>query len=204
MAVMLDAEGWDRRYADRELLWSAEANRFVVEETGHLPPGRALDLATGEGRNAVWLAERGWQVTAVDFSRVGLAKAEQLAGRRGVKVRWVQADLATWEPPSGAFDLVLVAYLHVPRDVLEMVLRRSVASVAPAGRLVVVGHDRENLERGHGGPSEPSVLYSVQELTALLDPLTVERAEQVHRPVELDDGTTATAIDALVRAVRPV
>jgi SAM-dependent methyltransferase len=199
----LDAASWDARYEGRELLWSATPNRFVAEETAGLPPGRALDLAAGEGRNAVWLAEQGWAVTAVDFSPVGLAKARELAAHRGVQVEWVTADLAAWAPPPATFDLVVVAYLHAGADLLQRVLTSSAAALRPGGSVLVVGHDVDNLDRGHGGPPDPAVLYTVGDVVAALPGLEIVRAEQVHRTVELDDGGTATAVDTLVRAVRP-
>jgi SAM-dependent methyltransferase len=202
MSSMSSAD-WDRRYAGRELLWTAQPNRFLVAETAELAPGRALDLACGEGRNAVWLAERGWQVTGVDFSAAGLAKAEQLAQARGVDVELVRADLAGWEPPGAAFDLVVVLYLQLPAAERGPVLRKAAAAVAPQGRLLVVAHDSSNLEHGWGGPQDPSVLYSSADVTADIEPegLQVERAEVVERPVETDEGER-TALDLLVRARR--
>ena len=110
----MDSEAWDRRYADRELVWTSEPNRFLVAEAAALPAGRVLDVACGEGRNAVWLAERGWRVTGVDFSEVGLEKARALAKARGVQAEWVAADLLDYTPEPQAFDLVLVFYLQVP------------------------------------------------------------------------------------------
>src|SRR5215210_3552105 len=104
----MDRTDWDKRYQQDGLVWSAEPNRFVAAETGPLEPARALDLACGEGRNAVWLAERGWRVTAVDFSSVALEKGRELARRRGVDVELVEADLLEYEPRPRAFELVLV------------------------------------------------------------------------------------------------
>ena len=111
-------EDWNARYAQKELVWTAEPNRLFAAEVGGLAPGRALDLACGEGRNAVWLAERGWQVTGVDFSDVALAKAAELAASRGVEVEWVVADVLDYEPEPRAFDLVAVLYLQLPREEL--------------------------------------------------------------------------------------
>src|SRR5262249_56447890 len=105
--------------------------RFVVSELAGLRPGRALDLATGEGRNAVWLAEQGWQVTAVDYSAVGLAKGGQLAEARGVSVDWVAADLLEYQPTPKAFDLVLVVYLHLPPAERATVLHPATPAAAP-------------------------------------------------------------------------
>ena len=156
----MDAEAWDRRYEGTELLWSAQPNRFLVAEAQALPPGRALDLACGEGRNAVWLAELGWKVTGVDFSPVAIGKAGQLAAARGVAGEFEVADLLAYEPAGQAFDLVIVFYLQVLAAVRNAILRRAAAAVAPGGTFLLVAHGRSNLEEGYGGPRDPDVLYT--------------------------------------------
>ena len=193
---------WDERYSGSDLVWGAGPNRFVEEELAALPSGRAVDLATGEGRNAIWLAEHGWRVTAVDFSAAGLARAARLAAERSVTVDWVQADLLAWQPAPHSYDLVLIAYLHLPSADLAGVFRAAAAAVAPGGTLLVVGHDRANIARGHGGPQDPDRLYAPAMVTAELDGLAIQRADQVLRPVRTPEGER-TAIDTLVRAVRP-
>ena len=198
----MDSRGWDRRYATSELVWTAEPNRFLVAEAADLAAGRALDLACGEGRNAVWLAERGWEVTGVDFSAVGLDKAQALAEQRGVLVHLLLEDLCEYAPPAAAFDLVAVLYLHIAFPVMRAVLRRAAAAVAPGGTLLVVGHDPPNIEHGHGGPQDPEILMDPDDIAAALDVLLIERAERVRRPVA-SAGEDAYAIDALVRATRP-
>jgi 2-polyprenyl-3-methyl-5-hydroxy-6-metoxy-1,4-benzoquinol methylase len=195
-------EDWNARYAAAELLWTAEPNRRFASEVEDLEPGRALDLACGEGRNAVWLAERGWRTTGVDFSDVALAKAERLAASRGVEVEWVLADVLEHELERGAFELVAVLYLQLPHEQLAEVLHTSVGALAPGGTLVVLGHDTTNLTHGHGGPRDASVLFTPEDVVPHLERLVVERAEKVPRTVPLEDGE-ATAIDALVRARRP-
>ena len=195
-------EDWNARYAAAELLWTAEPNRRFASEVEDLAPGRALDLACGEGRNAVWLAERGWRTTGVDFSDVALAKAERLAASRGVEVEWVLADVLEHELERGAFELVAVLYLQLPHEQLAEVLHTSVGALAPGGTLVVLGHDTTNLTHGHGGPRDASVLFTPEDVVPHLERLVVERAEKVPRTVPLEDGE-ATAIDALVRARRP-
>lgn len=197
----MDAEDWDRRYADRPWLWTAEPNLFLVSEVGEMAPGRALDLACGEGRNAVWLAERGWEVTAVDFSEVATGRARELASVREVAVDVVTHDVLSYRPDPQAFDLVIVFYLQIPAERLARVLRSAVDAVGPGGTLLVVGHDLENLERGHGGPSSPEVLYTPDGIAASLEPLRILEAKRVERAVETDEGMR-TAIDTLVRAVR--
>ena len=198
----MDQREWDELYASHELVWTAEANRFVAEELAGLAAGRALDLGTGEGRNAIWLAERGWQVTAVDFSAVGLAKAAELAAGHGVTgVRWVEADLREYQPGSAAYDLVLLAYVHLPPDEFGALLQMAASALAPGGTLLVVGHDVDNIAHGHGGPQDPRILHRVQDVVAALPGLAIQRAEQARRPVLTGDGERA-AIDSVVRAQR--
>lgn len=197
----MSSEEWDRRYAGTELIWSAEPNRFVEAELRDLPPGRALDIAAGEGRNAVWLAGRGWQVTAVDFSAAGLDKGRQLAASRGVSVDWVHADVRSYQPSAGAFELVLIAYLQMPAAEITGVLRGAASALSPGGTLLVVGHDVDNLTEGAGGPQDPAVLYTPELITRPLDGLTVLRAGQVRRPL-LSGDASKQAVDTLVRATR--
>ncbi len=202
----MDSQEWDRRYAGAELVWTAAPNRFVVAELANLPPGRALDLGAGEGRNAVWLAARGWQVTAVDFSAVGLDKGRRLAEARAVAVDWVRADLRDYQPEAQSFQLVLVAYLQLRAAELDGVLRRAATALTPGGVLLVVGHDLTNLTEGAGGPPDPAVLYTPESITRSLTGLTVLRAERVRRPVGGTGadgaGDSRDAVDTLVRAVR--
>jgi SAM-dependent methyltransferase len=193
---------WDERYRGSELLWGAGPNQFLVQETTDLAPGTALDVACGEGRNAIWLAEQGWRVTGVDFSWVGLAKAAGLAAERGVEVEWVEADLTRWDPPT-AYDLVVVFYLQLPHDLRRAVLGRLSSAVAPGGTLLVVAHDRTNLSEGFGGPQDPAVLYSPEIVVADIGHhFRVARAERVPRRVETPNGNV-DAIDLLVRASAP-
>jgi SAM-dependent methyltransferase len=200
----VDSQQWDERYASSEFTWSTQPNQFVAAELAGLPPGRALDLAAGEGRNTVWLAERGWHVTAVDFSRVGLDKGRKLSEARGVdedRVTWIVADLHDYQPEPAGFDLVLIAYAQVAPDLRAALLGRASAAVAPGGTMFVVGHDLTNLTEGAGGPQYPDVLYTPELITAGMAGLRVLRAERVRRAVQ-QDGGPATAIDTLVRAVR--
>ena len=200
----MDRHAWNERYDTAELVWSADPNQFLVAEMAGSPPGRALDLACGEGRNAIWLAEQGWKVTAVDFSAVGLAKGARIAEARGVHVEWVEADVTAWEPPTAAFDLVAVFYLQLVADRRRAALVHAVRALAPGGTLLLVAHDLDNLTRGVGGPQDPDVLYRVEEVADVLAAagLDVVKAQQVEREVATDEGPRP-AIDTLVRAVRP-
>jgi SAM-dependent methyltransferase len=189
---------WDERHAAREPIESLEPDPTLFEEIGPLAPGRALDLGTGDGRNAVWLAARGWDVTAVDFSRVALDRGRSLAERAGVAVDWVQVDLLARAPPAQAYDLVCLFFIHLPLDERRVVYGRAAAGVAAGGTLLVVGHDRSNLGEGTGGPQDPAVLFTAAEVATELDELEVVRAETARRTV----GGDRVAIDAILLAVR--
>jgi SAM-dependent methyltransferase len=200
----MDADTWNQRYAATELMWSAGPNLFVEQLCRDLTPGRSIDLAAGEGRNAIWLAEQGWDSTAVDYSEVAIDKARQIAEARGVTVTTEVADLTAYEPTPGGYDLVVVAYLHLPDEQLTPILGRAAAAVAPGGTFVLVCHDRDNLERGYGGPQHPDVLTSPDQVVAAIDTqLRVERAEVAERHVQTDDGERI-ALDTVVLARRPV
>lgn len=182
---------WDERYAASGSVWSASPNSEVERIVGGWPPGRALDLGAGEGRHAVWLASLGWEVTAVDFSAVGLAKGEARAAERDLAVDWVVADARSWQPgEDAAYDLLLVAYLHLPEDVLS----RAAGWLAPGGALVVVGHALRNLTEGVGGPSDPALLHTVEQLRSVAARLEVERCEEVVRPTDGGDAIDAVLV----------
>lgn len=198
----MDADAWDERYAASDFVWSLEPNRFVAEVVGPLPPGRAVDLACGEGRNALWLAQRGWSVTAVDFSAVALDKGRRRAAQADLEIDWVVADVTTWTAPPDSVDLVVIAYLQVPTSPRRTVLGHAARLLAPGGTLLVVAHDTANLEHGTGGPQSADVLYTPTDVRGDLDGsgLVIERAETVERPVA---DAERPALDCLVSARRP-
>ncbi len=214
----MDSAGWDERYAAVDLVWGAEPNRWLAAEVADLPPGRALDLAAGEGRNAIWLARRGWDVTAVDFSGVAVERGRRLAGSEAAdvagRIAWKVADVREEVGPAGAYSLVCVVYLHLVTDERRRTVRHAAAAVAPGGVLLVVGHDTTNLTEGVGGPQDPLVLFTPGDILADLNAepnaeaggsaadWVVERAERVRRPVRSADGETREAVDALVRLRR--
>ncbi|WP_030234685.1 class I SAM-dependent methyltransferase [Streptomyces sp. NRRL S-350] len=213
----MDSQDWDDRYAASELVWGTAPNRWVVRElTGHAP-GHALDLAAGEGRNAIWLAAQGWEVTGLDFSAVALERAERLAAdlpaELADRLTWRHGDARTFEAPAAGYDLVLVAYLQLPAADRRTALRRAAEALAPGGTLLVVGHDLSNLTEGIGGPQDPAVLFTPEEVLADLADLGLRtvRAERVLRPVgggesghrgAAGGGEAGVAVDALVRLER--
>ena len=202
---MSDATSWDDRYRTSEFIWKTDPNLFLPPEVAGLATGRALDLACGEGRNAVWLATQGWDATGVDFSQVGLDKAARLAASNHVTVEWVRADVTDWQPDH-LFDLVVVFYLHLPEPRRRAAFGAAVRALEPGGTLLIVGHDLANLTDGVGGPQDRAVLYTPDDVRRDLDAagvadLVIDRAERVERPVDPDAGSRP-AIDCLVRAHR--
>jgi SAM-dependent methyltransferase len=208
----MDARAWDERYAAAELVWSAGPNQFVESELADLPPGRAVDLAAGEGRNALWLADRGWDVTAVDFSVVALDKGRQVQEGhprgRDLHITWTHGDVLDFEPGEVPFDLAVIAYLQLPEHERRNAVRRAFDALRDGGTFFLVAHDTTNLTEGTGGPQDPSVLYTAEEVLGDLDGERFEvlRAERVPRVVPAGDEhggePDRTAYDALVRLVR--
>jgi SAM-dependent methyltransferase len=205
----MDASDWNARYDTTELIWKGEPNQFLPIEVTDLKVGSAVDLACGEGRNAVWLAKQGWTVTGVDFSSVGVEKGRKLASDNGVDATWVVADATTWEPPETGFDLVAVFYLQLPAAERRASMHTAVRSLAIGGTLILVGHDLLNLTEGYGGPQDPTFLLTAE---AIIDDVTaaevsldvelvIEKSGRVDRVVATDDGDR-TAIDTLVRVRR--
>ena len=192
-------ELWDERHAAREPIESVHPDPTLAEVAASLAPGRVLDLAAGDGRNAIWLAANGWTATAVDFSSVAIERAAAAAAHAGVDVEWVNADLLEWAPEPASFDLVALMFLHLPAGERDRIYAAAARAVSPGGRLLVVGHDRANLADGVGGPQDPEVLFTAEELARDLDGLVVERAETVARDV----GAGRPALDAVLVAVRP-
>jgi SAM-dependent methyltransferase len=198
----MNRDDWNERYRAKELVWTADPNRFVVDEVAGLAPGRVIDVAAGEARNAVWLAEQGWTATAVDFSDVALAKADQLAAARGVTITTAVVDVVAAPLPDGPYDLVLVAYLQLPESERAAALAHCLDALAPGGTFLAVAHDASNLDGGYGGPQDPAVLANPADVVVHLDGLEVVKAEVVERPIETTDGLRV-AYDHVVRAVRP-
>jgi SAM-dependent methyltransferase len=182
-----DAAHWDARYAANS--WLSAPSTTVVDAVRDLPPGDALDLAAGTGRHALWLAERDWQVTAVDFSAVGLAQGR--AADPSGRVAWVHADVGAFEPEQPV-DLVLAAYVQLG----AAGLRRTAEWLAPGGVLVVVGHALRNLTDGVHGPKDPAHLHTEAALREGAGGLEVLRLEEVLRP---DEGGTAVELVLVAR-----
>jgi SAM-dependent methyltransferase len=169
----VDRESYDELYRSTPAVWSGRPNRQLVVEAADLPPGTALDAGSGEGGDALWLAERGWRVTAVDFSAVALERGAARARERGVEdlIEWRHEDLNVWTPPAAGFDLVSAHYLHATWSDRPGMFAGLAAAVAPGGTLLVVGHLMGD-DWGHGQhhAHDPGVLYTAEDVAELLDP----------------------------------
>lgn len=190
----MNSNEWDDRYQAADRLWSAGPNLFVADRLATTSPGVGLDLASGEGSNSIWLADKGWSMTAVDFSEVAVERGRRVS----TTVEFVVADVLSWEPER-SFDLVLLAYLQLVESDLRLVVEQSVEWLMPGGEIFLIGHDRSNIEKGYGGPQAPEILWDVETIVSWLDDLEVVEAQVVRRPVEVD-GEILLARDTLVRA----
>lgn len=191
----MDAEFWDTRYADVARVWSGTPNPHLVSEVQSMAAGAALDAGCGEGADAVWLAEHGWSVTAVDFSRNALDKGAAEAQKRRLEIDWRCEDLISWQP--GAYDLVSVQFLHLEPVYWNAALGRLVASVQTSGTLLVVGHHPD--DAASGKHSRAHVLFTPGDVTAMLadHEWRVDTAE-----TRLRTAGESQVTDTVVRAVR--
>lgn len=192
----MTAAHWDARYSDSTSMWGAGPNIWVADRLDSMPPGHALDLGCGEGRNAMWLAQRGWTVTAVDFSAVAVDNGRAASG--ALPIDWVVADVVNFQP-SDPFDLVMLVYLQLPEPQLRRVLHNAASVLTVGGTLLLVAHDASNLSEGVGGPQDPAVLPTAAQVIDALPELSMEEAGTVLRQV---DGADRPAIDLLVRGRR--
>ncbi len=188
----MTAPSWDDRYRDSPEPWGTAPAAALVEKIAPITPGRAVDLACGDGRHARWLTEQGWQVTGVDFSAVAIdqARATDPSGR----INFHRGDATTWEPP-GLVDLVIISFLHLPVAALSTTIHRAGSWLNPHGRLLYLGHARENHTHGVGGPPDPAVLPDINTLGTGARTLRVRALHHILRPA--GDGT---AIDVILDA----
>ena len=201
------AENWDRRYGEKPALWSGHVNAAVEEEAGALTPGRALDVASGEGGDALWLAEHGWLVDAVDVSQVALDRAAAQAEARGLqdRVSWQQRDVLAWSPPGSIYDLVSVTFLHFPAELRRRVYAALAEAVCPGGSFLVVAHHPSDLETSVRRPPEPELFFTPDDLVADLgDGWTVATASTRPKTALDADDVEVTVHDTVLRAVRVV
>lgn len=178
------ANNWDERFSGESYAYGTEPNDFLVAVADRLPAGRVLCLAEGEGRNAVWLAQRGLVVTALDASAVGLRKAELLARERGVDIATIHADLADYRIAPGAWDGIVKIFGHLPPALRQRVHADCVAGLRPGGVMVLEAYTPEQLARGTGGPPRRDLMMDAITLREELRGLDFEILQETVRDVQ--------------------
>ncbi|MBA3339664.1 MAG: class I SAM-dependent methyltransferase [Geodermatophilaceae bacterium] len=201
---MFGEEFWEERYRSHEAVWSRNANPQLVTEASDLVPGTALDVGSGEGTDSLWLATRGWQVTAVDFSTTalqrGAAHAEAIGPEVAERIRWVRADLANWAPAE-SFDLVSAQFMHLPPVPRQELFTRLASMVAPGGTLLIVGHHPSDLQTAAHRPPAPDLFYTAEEPAASLEPGGWDVLVSEARPrTAISEGEKIGIHDTVLRA----
>ena len=215
-APTLGADKWDARYGADTAVWSPDPNVLIAELVQQFAPspslaatdgtagtrtGRAVDLGAGEGRHAIWLAALGWNVEAVDFSGVGLAKGAANAGNLNERITWTIADATTWTPAPNSVDLIVLSYLQLDEAESAAVIRNIAPGLTPGGHIVWVSHDLINYSEGVGGPQMPSILQTPEQVRSWMQDagLTVALAETRERAIE---GAARPALDCVAIALK--
>jgi SAM-dependent methyltransferase len=206
VSEQFDQAFWDERYGSHAALWSGNPNAHLVAEADALAPGTALDVGAGEGADAIWLATRGWRVTAVDISAVALERAAGHAGHAGSaiaeRIRWLHQDVLNWDPPHDRYDLISAQYMQLPTEPRRALFDRLASAVAPGGTLLIVGHHPSDLEvmPRH---QPPDLLFTGDELAAELDATRWEIVTNTaSERTGSHDGRTLMLQDAVLRARR--
>lgn len=190
---------WDERYHGGDYVYGTEPNDFLVSQVGQMPPGRVLSLAEGEGRNAVYLAERGFSVTAVDQSPVGLAKAERLALQRDVQIETIVADLADFRIDPQSWDGIVSIFAHTPPPVRRHIHNEVVHGLKPGGIFVLEAYRPEQLQYKTGGPPVADLMMDLGILRTELSGLDFEYAAETVR--DIHEGKLHVGEGAVVQVV---
>ncbi len=201
-------EFWDERYSSAPMIWSGNPNIRLVEQASGLTPGAALDVGSGEGADAIWLASLGWRVTGVDVSTVALERSAMRAAEAGAetagRITWKQADILTWEPTPKQFDLVSAQFMQLPGPERESLHRRLAAAVRPGGSLLVVGHHPSDMETSVRRPKVRDLFFTAEQIAEILNPAEWEiiTAGAPARETTDPEGRTVTIHDTVFHAMR--
>ena len=190
---------WDQRYDTSEYVYGTDPNEFLAGTVADMPAGRTLCIAEGEGRNAVFLAEHGHEVVAVDASAVGLEKANRLAASRGVHIDTVRADLADFDIETDSWDVIVSIFAHVPPDIRKPLHRKIVQGLHSGGMLVLEAYTPGQIKLGTGGPPVPEMTMMLAGLREELDGLVFIHALELER--EVIEGRLHTGKGAVVQLV---
>ena len=205
--MRFDGAFWNERYRSAHSLWSGKPNPHLVREADGLAPGTALDAGAGEGADAIWLARRGWRVTAVDISSVALDRAASHAAEAGAavadRIHWQQEDFMQWQPPERAYDLVSAQFLHLPAEDRRLVYARLAAAVADRGTLLIVAHHPSDMQTTVPRPSLPELFFTGDDLaTELGGGWEIVTNAAAPREAPDPEGRIVTIHDTVFRASR--
>lgn len=191
---------WETRYAEQGFAYGTEPNAFMVSQQSRFSPGqRVLLIGEGEGRNGVWLARQGLQVTAVDQSEVGLAKAQELAKQNGVSLETICADLTSWVWPEAEYDFVISIFVHFPSSVRRRIHQACLAALKPGGRVIMEAFTPEQLQFSSGGPPVEDMLFQEAEVREDFAGARIEYLESLQ--TELAEGKYHQGRAAVVRLI---
>jgi len=190
---------WDERYAEEDYVYGTEPNEFLKAQSHSLPSGKIISLCEGEGRNAVYLAKQGYEVTGVDSSSVGLAKARKLADREGVSISTELADMGDFAIEPASWDGVVSIFCHIPPSMRAELHRQVVAGLKPGGVLILEAYTPEQLALGTGGPKIATLTMTAEALKNELEGLEIEYLQELERDVV--EGKLHTGKGAVVQLV---
>ncbi|MAO63906.1 MAG: SAM-dependent methyltransferase [Balneola sp.] len=190
---------WNERYAESEFVYGTEPNKFFADQLKLLEPGKIVIPADGEGRNAVHAAQKGWDVTAVDYSDSGKEKALKLASEKGVEINYDLSDLAEYDFGTEVYDSAAFIYVHLPRSIIEEVYKNVIKSLKPGGKVIVEVYSVSQLGRDSGGPKDERVLYTEGNLRNLLSGTNIEWIEEME--IDLSEGKYHIGKAMVIRAV---
>ena len=190
---------WDERYKSDEYIYGKDPNEFLANAVGKIPKGKVLCVAEGEGRNAVFLAEHGYEVTAVDSSAVGLEKARQLAQERGISIQTIVCDLAHFNIEPQSWDGVVSIFAHVPPQVRKELHEKIVKGLRPGGVLILESYRPDQLKYGTGGPPTAELMMTLEGLEKELKGLNFDYGVELDRDVV--EGKFPTGKGAVVQVI---
>lgn len=199
----MSEEFWDEKFGVDEFRYGTRPNAFIETQAPKLleESARVLCLGAGEGRNAVWLAEQGYRVTAVDQSGVGLAKLDHLAAERGTSVETVKSAIEEWTPPAGGFDAAVMTFFHLPGQVRRKAHDKVIDALAAGGVVIMEAFTprQRQLDRTSGGPPDIALMYTPELLRQDFAALSIEHLAE--ETVELDEGPGHRGPAEVVRLV---
>lgn len=179
-------EFWNSRYSEKDYAYGMEPNLFLKHELVKLKPGKILFLGEGEGRNAVFAAELGWVVDAVDYSDAAKNKAEALAASKKVKINYSVEDLLTYMPKQNYYDVVALIYIHLKEELRERVHQNALSALADDGKIIIEVFEKEQIKNSSGGPRDAELLYDLQ--TIVEDFIDLEFEKLSKEVIELNEG----------------